>query len=179
MQAALYDLCYHLVVVIKLEIQIDKSKTTFLMYGSSFIIVIIQLILPFPSDEISSLHCIWQTLILFFLVRLFNNLLENIFQNWIIWSHDWRLDGLETRRAKGDDASACDDDAARRDVEGEGLILQTGNQIHPEHGSDAGCKSDAQTWDFHLQVHFDDFVPGLVLQQKISIKTLRMVDVNL
>ncbi len=116
---------------------------------------------------------------MFCLVRLFNNLLENIFQNWIIWSHDWRLDRLETRRAKRDDADARDDYETRHDVEGEGLILQTGNQVHPEHGCDAGSKSDAQTWDFHLQIHFDDFVPGLILQKKIIIKTLCMVDIKL
>jgi len=137
------------------------------------LVLIILLILSVSSVDIKQLPVLN---FVFALSGLFNTLLENVFQNRIIWSHDWRLDRLETRRAKRDDADARDNDETRRDVEGKGLILQTGNQVHPEHGSDAGCKSDAQTWDFHIQVHFDDFIPGLILQKKISIKILCMAD---
>ena len=59
----------------------------------------------------------------------------------------------------------CHHDEENGDVEREGVILEPGNEVHPEDGGGAGHEGHAQAGDLHVQGHPHDLVSGFVLKK--------------
>ena len=73
--------------------------------------------------------------------------------------HDLR----KSSASEGDDDGACHQDREDGQVEGVGVALDAGVQIHSEDGAHASGKGHAEGRDVHVQFRPDDLVPGLVL----------------
>ena len=76
-------------------------------------------------------------------------------------------DALELEAVEGDDEAAAEADQEGCQVEGVRVILDAGVQVHAEDAAAASRESDAQSQDFHVEVHLNDVVPRFVLRQKV------------
>jgi hypothetical protein len=103
------------------------------------------------------------------ILTIFFELPEHVLENGIVTRFARVSNRSKPVEAKSDNESASHHDQGRGQEEGEGMILEAGDQVHAEEGGDAGRNGHSESAHFHVQVHLDDPIAHFVLRKTKEI----------